>query len=333
MIFRHPWLLLLALLIPALLWARHGRRRRRPAVRFTDHAALRAIPPGWAVALQPLLPALHGVGLLLLVVALARPQKGLDESKVHTEAVDIVLLLDVSTSMEGLDFSTAHERMNRLDAAKRVVDRFVKARPDDRIGMVAFAAVPYTAAPLTLDHGWLLQRLEQIKPGMVEDGTAIGDALASACNRLRDSEAKSKMVVLLTDGVNNRGEITPENAALAAKALGIRVYAVGAASHGLVPYPVRDMFGGTHIVQQPGEFNEESLQQIAKTTGAQYFRATDFESLQKVYDEIDRMEKTEIKVEQYTRFEERFMPFLWAGLCCLAMERLLALTRLGRLTA
>ncbi|MFH0952767.1 MAG: VWA domain-containing protein [Verrucomicrobiota bacterium] len=330
MTLAHPYVLLLLLLLPALLYLRYGRRRH-PALRFSDGTALARLPVSWAQVLQPLLPILYGLGVLALVVALARPQKGLEESRVRTEAVDIVLLVDVSTSMRAEDFTTAARSLNRLDAAKIVLEKFIKARPGDRLGLVAFSAMPYTVSPLTLDHGWLLQQMDRLQTGMIEDGTAIGDAIASAVNRLRDSVAKSKVVILLTDGMNNRGKLSPGNAAQAAKAMKIKVYTVGAGSTDWVRVPVKDPFGGTQYVRQRAEIDEATLTRIAETTGATYFRAADMKSLESCYRQIDQMEKTEVNVDQYTRFEERFMPWVLVGLALLGLEKLLALTRLGRL--
>lgn len=330
MIFRYPWLLLLALLIPALVYLRYAARRR-PALRFSQGALLKALPAGWGVRLQPLLPILYGTGLFLLVIALARPQTGLGESRVRADGVDIILLVDVSPSMAAEDFSTATRSMNRLTAAKQVIRDFVKKRASDRIGMVAFAALPFPISPLTLDHGWLLEQMERLEHGELGDGTGIGTALASAINRLRDSKARSKVIILLTDGMSNVGELTPENAALAAKALGIKVYTVAAGIDGIVQVPVRSPFGGTQYVRQRSEIDETSLRRIADTTGALFFRATDLAGLQKVYGQIDSLEKTEIEVEQFTRYEERFVPFALAAVLLLGLEQLLALGRLGRL--
>jgi Ca-activated chloride channel homolog len=327
---RYPAVLLLLLLVPALLYLRH-RRGGRPSIRFSDGAALARLSPGMGVLLQPLLPVLYGAGLMLLILALARPQKGLDESRVRTEAVDIVLLVDLSTSMRAIDFSTATEEIDRLAAAKRVIERFIKNRPNDRIGMVAFAAMPYSVSPLTLDHGWLLQQMERIETGMLEDGTAIGVGMASAINRLRDSKAKSKLIVLLTDGENNMGDLTPENAAEIAKALNIRIYTVGAGAEGWVKVPVQDPFGGKRYVRQPSRIDETTLKRIADVTGARFFRAQDLDGLNDVYEQIDRMEKTEIEVDQYTRYEEKFPVFLAISLLLLGAEKLLSLGRLGRL--
>lgn len=327
---RYPFILLLLLLLPLLWHLRYGRKRQS-TVLFSDGSLLQSLPRSWAVSANRLLPYVYITGLALLVVALCRPQRGLEESLVHTEAVDIVLLVDVSTSMRALDFSTLTKQANRLDASKEVIDDFIKNRGRDRIGMVAFAALPYTIAPLTLDHAWLRQQLDRVKTGMLEDGTAIGSALASAINRLRDSEAKSKVVVLLTDGVNTAGSLSPLNAAQAAKALGIKVYTVGAGREGLVPYPVQDPFGGMRTRQMKSEIDEKTLQEIADMTEARFFRAKDAETLAEVYKEIDALEKTEIEVEQYTRFEELFQPFAIIGLLLVLAEKLLGYTRIGRL--
>ncbi len=330
MILRHPWLLLLLLLIPLLIKLRHGSQKRA-AIRYSDGDSLKRIPPSFAVIVQPLLPLLFGLGLAFLVVALARPQRGLEESTMKTEAVDIVLLVDVSTSMRAIDFSTSTKEIDRLAAAKQVIRDFIGKRPHDRLGMVAFSGLPYSVSPLTLDHGWLLQRMDMIQTGMLEDGTAIGTAIASAVNRLRESKAKSKVVVLLTDGINNAGDLTPENSAMAAKALGIKIYTVGAGASGIVTMPVQDAFGGKRYIRQQSDIDDATLTKIAEATGGRYFRATDLESLQKVYEEIDKLEKTEIEVQQFTRFEERFAPLVLAGIFCLGLERLLALSRMGRI--
>lgn len=326
----YPLWLLLLFLIPGLLYLRYSGRRK-PAARFSDGDTLKALPVSWAVRAQPILPVLYGFGLVLLLIALARPQRGLDESRVRTEAVDIVLLVDVSTSMRAEDFATVtQQHLNRLDAAKEVIQEFVEARKNDRIGMVAFAAMPYTVSPLTLDHAWLIKRMDDLRTGMLEDGTAIGDAIASAINRLRESEAKSKVIVLLTDGMNNAGSVTPENAAQAAKALDIKLYTVGAGSTGIVRMPVQDPFGGTQYVRQRSEIDEATLIRIAKITGGMFFRAKNLKQLQEVYDEIDKMEKTEVEVEQFTRYEELFVPFVIGALLLLGLEKLLSLTRIGR---
>ncbi|MGE4489944.1 MAG: VWA domain-containing protein [Kiritimatiellales bacterium] len=319
--FANPYCLLLLLLIPLLLGWR--ARRRGPAVHFSDGSVLKDLPVSWTVRLQPLLTVFYVLGLACLVVAIARPQRGLQESRVNTEGVDIVLLLDLSTSMNTPDFSRNGMRQTRIDSAKQVISDFIAKRKDDRIGMVAFSALPYSVAPLTLDHSWLVQRMDGLRTGMLEDGTAIGDAIASAVNRLRDSKAKSRIVILLTDGINNRGDLSPENAAQAASALGIKIYTIGIGG-GL---PVRQGF----FMQATPEIDEATLQKVAELSKAEYFRARDLKTLEDVYDKIDKLEKTEIEMEQFTRFEETAGGWLIAAFAFLALEKILSLTRFGRL--
>jgi Ca-activated chloride channel homolog len=324
MSLQYPYLLLLLLLVPLAVWLRYARRRRAPLT-FSDGNALKGLPrPPW-MALRWLPPALFAAGLALVVLAATRPREGMSESRVETEGVDIVLLVDTSTSMRNEDFSTALKRMDRLDAAKAVMDPFIQARPDDRLGIVAFAAMPYTIAPLTTDHAWLLLQMDRLQTGMLEDGTAIGDAIASGVNRLRDSEAKSKVVILLTDGIHNAGRVTPQDAAQAAAALGIKIYTIGAGSD----QPQRGGIFG--FAQMGAEIDEATLKKIAEITDAQYFRATDLKSLENVYQQIDELEKTKIELDQYTRYEERFTLFLTLGFLCLGLELLLSFSRLGRL--
>ncbi len=330
MMLRYPWVLLLLLLVPLLIYLRYAVRRRA-ALRFSDGQVLARLPVSWTIYAQYALPVLYGAGLISLIIALARPQAGLHESRVHAEAVDIVLLIDVSTSMIAEDFSIGDQRMNRLDAVKEVVRSFIPKRTSDRISLIAFAGAPYTVSPLTFDHAWLIQQVDRVRIGMVEDGTAIGSAIASALNRVRDSEAMSKVVVLLTDGVNNAGSITPENAADFARRLDVKVYTIGAGTKGFAPVPVTDPFGRTQYIRQPADLDEAQLRRIAESTGAQYFHADNYDALAGIYEEIDRLEKTEIEMEHFTRFEERFTPFLLLAISLLGLERLLAMTRLGRL--
>lgn len=319
--FANPTLLLLLLLIPLLLWWRG--RQRRASVHFPNSALLKKLPVSLRVRLQPLFPLLYAAGLACLIVALARPQKGLSESRVNTEGVDIVLLLDLSTSMDTPDFALNGQRITRIASAKAVISDFIEKRTDDRIGMVAFSALPYSVAPLTLDHSWLVQRMDKLRTGMLEDGTAIGDALASAINRLRDSEAKSRVVVLVTDGENNRGELKPENAAQAAAALGIKIYTIGIGG-GL---PIRQGF----FTQAPQQLDTTVLEAVADISGGKFFRAKELKELQDVYDTIDQLEKTEIEMLQFTRYEETAQDWLIAAVLLLTLEKLLSLTLLGRL--
>lgn len=330
MTFRYPILLLLLLAVPFILYARYGWKQLRAPVRHPSVGRLSGIVGGVGIALRPILPILFGAALVLLVVAIARPQRGLGQQRIISEGVDIMLVLDVSPSMAAIDFEEGGREINRLDAAKRVAERFIRARRNDRIGLVAFGAYPYSIAPLTLDHGWLLTQLERLREGELGNATAIGDGLATGLNRLRDSEAKSKVVILLTDGVNNTGSITPDNAALAAQALGVKVYTIGAGTDGWARVPVRDPFGGVRYIQERADIDEPTLRRIAERTGGSFFRATDMPSLKRTFDEIDRMEKTEIQVEQYTRWEERFQPFLAVALVLLVLEQLLGLWRLDR---
>jgi len=318
--FANPYLLLLLLLIPLLLW---WRNRRRVAINFPDGKLLKKMPVSLAVRLQPLFPILYAAGLSCLIIAIARPQRGMQESRVNTEGVDITLLLDLSTSMDTPDFAKNGRRMTRIDSAKEVISDFVEKRTDDRIGMVAFAALPYSVAPLTLDHSWLVQRIDGLRTGMLEDGTAIGDAIASAVNRLRDSEAKSRIVILVTDGENNRGELTPKNAAQAAAALGIKIYTIGIGG-GL---PVRQGF----FNRAPQQLDTTVLEQVAEISNARFFRARDLQALEDVYKEIDQLEKTEIEMMQFTRYEETAQRWLLAAILFLTLEKLLSLTRTGRL--
>lgn len=330
MMVRYPWLLLLILLVPVAVWLRY-RLQSRPRIRFNQFDRTRGLPPGLAVRTRWMLPVLYAIGLTSLIIAMARPQKGLEESKVHTEGIDIVLLVDVSPSMQAIDFSTTTREINRLDAAKRVIDQFIQQRPDDRISLIAFSELPFTFSPMTLDHGWLIQQLDRLEPGILGDKTAIGTALGSAINRLRTSDAKSRIVILLTDGVNNSGQLSPENAAEAAKALGVKVYTVGAGAEGNVRFPVPSPFGGTRYVTQPSEIDEATLHMIAETTGGLFFRATDMNSLEQVYDQIDKMEKVHIDVEQFMRFEERFPLWVGVALVALILEKLLSVMRWGSL--
>ncbi|NLB65208.1 MAG: VWA domain-containing protein [Lentisphaerae bacterium] len=325
-LLRHPWALLLLLLVPLLTWLRHARRRRA-AITFPDADLLAALPPSPWRLLSWLPPALYALGLATLVIAAARPQTGISQSRVETEGVDIILVVDTSTSMRAEDFSTRTRRINRLDAVKEVVREFVQARPDDRIGLVAFAAMPYTLAPLTTDHAWLLLQIDRLQTGMLQDGTAIGDAIASGVNRLRDSPAKSKLVILLTDGIHNAGRLTPLDAARAAAALDIKVYTVGATAG----QPARSPGGLFGLGTLAPEIDEAMLTHIAELTGARYFRATDLASLEDIYRAISQMEQTRVELDHYTRYTEQFAPFLILALLALGLETLLGFTRLGRL--
>lgn len=324
-----PWWLVALALLP-LVWAAH-RRRRHAAVRFPTLADVVAAGVSGGGARRALLGVLRVGAVALVVGALARPQLGREETRVHREGVDVVLAVDVSGSMLAEDFTVGGARASRLAAVKDVVRDFVAGRPSDRIGLVLFAGRPYTQAPLTLDHGWLNQHLDRAEVGMIEDGTAVGSALATAVNRLRPSAAKSKFVVLLTDGQNNAGRVSPATAADAAAALGIKVYTVGAGTRGMAPYPATDLFGNRVYRPVPVDIDEESLRRIAKATGGRYFRATDTDSLREIYAEIDRAERVEFEAPVFQDWREAYPWLAWPALGLLVAEIALAATRLRTL--
>ncbi len=315
----NPWALAALLLLPLLYlwWRRHDPRATAP-LPFIDHLPTAA---HGRKRFQWLPLALRLLCLATLILAASRPQYGTTESEYRGEGIDIVLAVDISGSMLAEDFTNrSGERTNRLEAVKEVVHEFVPRRPNDRIGLVVFAGRPYTACPLTLDHGWLLRNLDRVQIGMIEDGTAIGSALATAAARLEASDAKSKVIVLLTDGQNNAGKVNPKTAAEAVAKLGIRVYTIGAGTRGLAPFPVRDVFGNRVYRPVPVDIDEPTLQEIARLTGAQYFRATDTESLRQIYADIDRMERTEFREPRYYAYEEAYPWFILAGLLLYCSE-------------
>jgi Ca-activated chloride channel family protein len=229
------------------------------------------------------------------------------------------------------DFTIGNQRSNRLEAVKLVTEQFIRERPNDRIGIVAFAGRPYLVSPLTLDHDWLIRNLERLRIGLVEDGTAIGSAIASAANRLKDKEAKTKLILLLTDGDNNAGKVQPLTAAEAAKALGIRIYTIGAGTEGEAPFPLQNAFGRTVYRNVLVKFDEKTLADIAAMTSGRYFRATDTNSLRTIFSEIDKLEKSKVEVERTAQYSDLFQWFLIPGLACLALEILLSQTIWRRL--
>lgn len=273
---------------------------------------------------QMIRTVLRLMALGLFIVALARPQEGQERREITSPATDIVLCLDLSDSMRSLDFKPR----NRFEAAVEVMRQFISARPDDRIGLVLFAKYAFTQCPLTLDHGALLGFLDNVKIGLIEqDRTAIGSAIAASVARLKESEAKTKLVVLLTDGRSNFGDVDPVTAAKAASAFGIKIYAVGAGAPGGGTIEIDDpMFGKRFVQTAENELDEVTLREVAQRTGGAYFRATDFESLKKIYSEIDHMEKTEVNVETYAEYKDRYLPFLFAGFLLIGLETLLATT-------
>jgi Ca-activated chloride channel family protein len=325
-IFKDPWVLVFITLIPLLVII-NGRRRTGPSFVFSSKKLLEEIRPTLRQRMSSSLILFRALALILIIIALARPQSVLEESRTVSEGVDIVLDLDTSTSMLAEDFKIAQKRMNRYDVVKDVVKEFIRKRKDDRIGMVAFAARAYTVCPLATDYAWINENLDRVSVGMIEDGTAIGSAIASSLNRLRTSRTKSRIIILLTDGINNAGTISPLTASEAARALGIKIYTIGVGTKGLVPYPVgQDRFGKNVYQNIPIEIDEDMLKKVAEMTGGKYYRATDTETLRKIYDDINKLEKSNIEHFGYREYSELFGLFLIPGLIILALEIFLANT-------
>jgi Ca-activated chloride channel family protein len=323
------WFWAFSILPLVLVW--RGRRGPVAAVEYSDVSLAREIARhtrsriGWVLWLLPIIAA------AFMVVGLARPQRTQSHTEVTLNGIDIVLALDISGSMQALDFKVGNMRVNRVAVVKSVVSRFIDERPNDRIGLIAFAAAPYIVSPLTLDHDWLQQNLERINAGIADDGTAIGSAIAAAVNHLRTSATKSKVVILLTDGVNNTGKIPPLAAAEAARALGVKVYTIGVGVRGKAPIPVRDEAGNTHVILANVDVDEKTLQAVANETGGQFYRATDTDSLQKIYEQINRYEKSAQTVEKFEHVEELYRWTLLPSLGLLGLWVLLQHTRYRRL--
>jgi Ca-activated chloride channel family protein len=330
MIFQNPWTLIL-LPIAALLIVLSKRGELSPSFQFSTVELLNGLRTTFKIRLLNGLFVLRIAVLFLIIIALSRPQLMLEETILETEGIDIVLAVDTSTSMLAEDFELKGKRVNRLEVVKDVVKNFISNRSFDRIGIVAFASSAYTVSPLTLDYGWLIQNMDRVKIGMIEDGTAIGSGISSALNRLKETGAKSKVVILLTDGRNNAGKLSPLTAAEAASALNIRIYTIGAGSKGMVPYPTKDMFGNTVYRRVKIEIDENTLKKIADKTKARYYRATDTESLRNIYEEIDELEKTIIEEKGYTEYKELFHLFLIPALLLLLLEIVMKNTLLRRI--
>jgi len=330
MIFKNPLiLLLLPLAVLIVLYSR--KKTESPSLRFSSEELLKDLRPSLKVSLSRNIIFLRAAAAVLMIFALAGPRSALKESKVQTEGIDIVLAVDVSGSMLAEDFELKGKRQNRLSVVKEVVKDFISARKNDRIGLVAFAGRAYTVCPLTLDYSWLLKNLERVDVGIIEDGTAIGSGIASSLNRLKATEAKSKIIILLTDGVNNAGEILPQTAAQAAQALGIKVYTIGAGTKGFAPYPVKGFFGNTVYRSVKIEIDEDILKDIASKTKARYYRAVDAESLKNIYQQIDRLEKTPVEDKGYSEYKELFFLFLIPAVLLLFLEIILSNTVLRKL--
>jgi Ca-activated chloride channel family protein len=323
MIFAHPYFLLLLLLLPLLAWLK-GRLGFQPAFLYSSVQLVRGITGITRSHAGAILLKLRWLALALFILALARPQLGEGETQVTASGIDIVVAIDLSSSMNSEDFELKGKRVNRLAIAKDVLDQFILKRPSDRIGLVAFARDPYIAAPLTLDHDFLRQNLERLEIATRDkDGTAIGSALTAALNRLRDIKSKSKIVILMTDGQNNAGKVPPLTAAEVAQTLGVKVYTIGVGTRGMAPMPYIDPFGQKRYAPQPVDIDETTLQEISSRTHGNYYRADKTEALRSIYNEIDRLEKTEVQVKKYQRYREVF-PFLaLPGLAALLLEAIL----------
>lgn len=319
MIFRDPRVFVLLPFMLAAAFYLHRRHGREAGFKFSSGELLKELKTTFKLKARRGLVLLKLLALIAVLTALARPQSPMEEAEIITEGIDIVLAVDVSTSMRAEDFVLHGQRQNRLEVVKDVVKEFIQKRHSDRIGMVVFAGRAYTICPLTLDYQWLLQNLERVRIAMVEDGTAIGSGINAALNRLKNTEAKSKIIILLTDGRNNAGKISPLTAAEAAKALKIRVYAIGAGSEDPVPYPFTDAFGRTVYRPVRIEVDDYTLAKIALITGGKYYNANDTKALRDIYAEIDRLEKVPIKERGYFEYKELFPFFLIPGLLLLLL--------------
>lgn len=302
--FANPELLfLLVLLVPVLVWYILKNRSSEATIQISNINGFKLVNPSFKYYMRHVLFSFRVIAIALLVMALARPQSTKNWKDVTTEGIDIVLALDISSSMLAKDFNP-----NRLEASKSIAKEFIKDRPNDRIGLVVFSGESFTQCPLTTDHSVLINLFEEIESGMVKDGTAIGMGLATAVNRLKDSDTESKVVILLTDGVNNMGSIAPATAAEIATTFDIRVYTIGVGSQGKAPYPINTPYG-VRYKDMEVEIDEEVLQQIATGTKGEYFRATNNQKLKSIYQQIDEMEKSKIEVKKYSEKSEEYLGF------------------------
>lgn len=321
MFFEYPYLLWL-LLIPLFLAGLHVWQElsgRKPHLRVSTVIPWKAGGGSPVVFLRHVPYILRTAALCLMIVAIARPRSSSDVEKVDTEGIDIVMAMDVSTSMLARDF-----KPDRISAAKDIAIEFISQRPTDRMGIVVFAGESYTQCPLTTDRATLINLMKEVQTGLIEDGTAIGNGLATAVARMMDSDARSRVVILLTDGVNNRGEIAPLNAAEIARTYGIRVYTIGVGKDGMAPYPVMTPWG-IDIQQVEVNIDENLLRQIADQTGGRYFRATDNTKLAEIYSEINKMEKARTTIDSFPVYKELFGKFALAALICLLLEMVLSI--------
>ncbi len=327
MSFAHPLYFGLLVLIPLIVWWQQGNKaKENPAIRLTSLSGLTRTRPTWKVRFRPVLFVLRIISLVALIVALARPQSSNTTENIDSEGIDIVLSIDVSGSMLAEDFQP-----NRIEAAKRVAMNFTDGRPTDRLGLVIFSGESFTQCPITIDHNVLKEQLSQIKSGLLQDGTAIGMGLATGVDRLRYAKGKSRVLILLTDGVNNTGLIDPITALEIAKSYKVRVYTIGVGSEGQAPYPVQTPFG-IQKQMMPVQIDEALLKKIATETGGKYYRATNNSTLASIYKDIDKLEKTKVEISSYKHYAELFFPFALIAIVCLLLEMLLRYTAFRSIT-
>lgn len=324
--FASPWFFLLLMLLPAMVWYRR-RRHDKPALASSALFPTAGIPASAALRLQPLIPAIKYAVFCLMVVALARPQWGTERTQVLSEGINIVLALDLSESMAALDFKKKGSVVNRLEAVKGVVEDFVAGRSGDRIGLVVFGTHAYTQLPLTRDYNTLVSMLHRLEIGAAGERTAVGDAIGISLKRLTDIESKSYVIILLTDGQSNAGELSPDTASAIAKAKKVKIYTIGVGTRGRAPFLVKDPLFGERYVYQRVSIDEKTLKDIAEKTGGRYFRAEDLEGLQQIYDTIDKLEKTEIKVDIFADYTDVYPWLLIPVILLLFLYILLRNTR------
>ncbi|HLF18125.1 MAG TPA: VWA domain-containing protein [Candidatus Omnitrophota bacterium] len=325
MVFKSPFVLgLIPFVLLLLIWIK--AKGRQAYFRFPSSRLVDRLPATWKIRFQFLPDLIRLLVVLLFLIALAGPRVVLQETVHKAEGIDIVLAIDISSSMLAEDFMINGQRKNRLEIVKEVVKEFIQQRQHDRIGLVAFAALAYTAVPLTTDYSWLEQNLERLEIGLIKDGTAVGSAIASSVSRLESSDAKSKIIILLTDGVSNAGQVDPISAARAAEAYRIKIYTIGAGTKGFVPFPAKDVFGRKVYQRVKIDMDEEVLKKIAQLTGGEFFLATNTESLREVYKEIDKLEKTKIEERGFVQYQELFGAALAVALVLLLAEILLSRT-------
>ncbi len=324
--FAQPWWLLALLVVPPVAWMLGGRGAS-PAIRFSFVQPLRKFAGQRRAGFGGFGSLVICAALTCFILALARPRLGKTQDSIESSGVDIMLELDVSGSMLAEDFQLGHDRASRIEVVKDVTKRFIEGRPNDRIGITAFAGRPYLVSPLTLDHDWLLKNLERLRIGLVEDGTSIGSALASAANRMKGRQAKSKIIVLLTDGDENITTIPPATAAEAAKTLGIKIYTIAAGTNGIAPFPTgRDFFGNKTYRDIQVTVEEGQLRKVAEIGGGKFFVAMDTNAMGKIFSEIDQLEKTDVKTKRKTDWRDIFPWFIGLGTALAALHTLLSQT-------